>query len=489
MVFSDILMEQVVPLPDAAANAFVLAGSNFTSSHLPNSQGTQLTSLRSIDDELILADDISKRWPGKTKRVKSLGNRQRFNSQSTIRGTRRKDRIVGTNRSDTLKGLGGNDVLLGRGKGDRLLGDGGHDRIYGGRGDDLLSGGKGRDRLFGGRGDDILDGGKGKDFYRGGNGKDTLITGLGDGSITLGKADVVAKFQDGKDIVELDGIEFESLDVFQGTGSRTSHTIIQHRDTGEYLLVLKNVDSSTVTSEDFVVRASEPNIDVGTGNVSSFVNSGVRFNSSNPSDEADVETLGGSSITVGSRSFYIGYRQVSSINQNPILVSFDSQNPDNNWSRTDYEVTGSDSRGYGLFWSGSDLYAAFSIDGAQGTSDEDFRRASQETTQSWLRSYGSGGGAKISVLARIDPLTGELLDAAHLSALLSNGKSNSLIIEDIRVNDSGNLVVHAQSWFAPRNPDGSRMSQVGSGSSPFDYTLEITPDLKQVVSTAADGWR
>jgi hypothetical protein len=72
---------------------------------------------------------------------------------------------------------------------------------------------------------------------------------------------------------------------------------------------------------------------------------------------------------------------------------------------------------------------------------------------------------------------------------LSNGNSNSLTIENISVNASDNLIIQAQSWFSPRNPDGSRMEQIGSGSSPFDYTVEMTPDLTQVLNTAAVGWR
>lgn len=218
------------------------------------------------------------------------------------------------------------------------------------------------------------------------------------------------------------------------------------------------------------------------------VGEGLNFNEVNLSSEAAVRAIGSPTLTVGDRTIYIGYRQVSSNNQNPIVVSFNSSDPSQNWTVTDYEVTGADSRGYGLFWSGSDLYGIFSIDGAQGNSTEDFRRASGDVTQSWLRSYGSGGGAKIAVIARIDLATGQLLDAAHLSALLSNGRSNSLVIDDVGVDASGNLVIRAQSYFSPRRPNGQAMTQVSSDGSPFDYTVEITPDLKRVVSTAAVGW-
>jgi hypothetical protein len=81
-----------------------------------------------------------------------------------------------------------------------------------------------------------------------------------------------------------------------------------------------------------------------------------------------------------------------------------------------------------------------------------------------------------------------MTDAVYLSAILSSGNSNSLSITNLSVNSAGNVVVKAQSYFAPRNPDGSAMTQVSTTGSPFDYTLVITPDLKTVVSTSAVGW-
>ena len=204
--------------------------------------------------------------------------------------------------------------------------------------------------------------------------------------------------------------------------------------------------------------------------------------------EAAIAATGAARITIGTQTIYIGTQQASANNQNPIIALFDSANPANNWIVDSYETTGADGRGQGLAWDGENLYAVFTVDGTQGNPTEDFRRASNDAQQAWLRTYGQGGGAKVSVLGRIDPSSGELLDAAYLSAILSNGNSNTLTINSIAINASGNLVVSAESYFSPRRPNGSAMTQVGSGGSPFAYTLEITSDLKQVVSTAAVGW-
>jgi hypothetical protein len=204
--------------------------------------------------------------------------------------------------------------------------------------------------------------------------------------------------------------------------------------------------------------------------------------------EAAIAATDAARIIVGTQTIYIGTDQVSGNNQNPIVRSFDSTNPANNWTRTDYEVTGADGRGLGLAWDGTNLYGVFSVDGTQGNPNQDFRRAASDAEQAWLRSYGQGGGPKISVLGRIDPSTGELLDAAYLSALLSNGNSNTLTVDGLSKNAGGNLVVSAQSFFSPRRPDGTRLTQITPGSSPFAYVVEITPDLRRVIRTAANGW-
>ncbi|MEM9006381.1 MAG: DUF4114 domain-containing protein [Cyanobacteria bacterium P01_F01_bin.86] len=212
----------------------------------------------------------------------------------------------------------------------------------------------------------------------------------------------------------------------------------------------------------------------------------AKFTGSN--DEAQIAASGAASISIDTQTIYIGTNQVSSNNQNPIIASFDSANSANNWIRTDYETTGTDGRGLGLAWDGEDLYAVFSVDGTQGSPSEDFRRVSNDAEQSWLRSYGQGGGAKVSVLGQVDPSTGELLSAAYLSAVLSSGNSNSLIINDLDIATNGNLLVSAESFFSPRRPDGTALTQIGSGGSPFAYTVEIMPDLKRVVATDAPGW-
>lgn len=251
-------------------------------------------------------------------------------------------------------------------------------------------------------------------------------------------------------------------------------------------------DSPTGAGEGQDLSTSEPDLlgdalTLPAGVVSAVSNKVAKFKPS--SSRSEIEAAGALKVTLGTQTIYIGTQQVSSINQNPIIRSFDSANPANNWTRTDFEKTGADGRGLGIVWTGKALYGVFSVDGTQGKPQDDFRRASGGATQSWLRSYGPGGGGKVAVLGQIDPATGNLLKAAYLSAVLKSGKTNSLSVSGVTVNGAGNLVVSAKSFSSPRRPDGKAMTKVGSGGSPFDYTAEITPDLTKVVRTAAKGWK
>lgn len=201
-----------------------------------------------------------------------------------------------------------------------------------------------------------------------------------------------------------------------------------------------------------------------------------------PSDDKDaLDNKDVVYVTQGNTSFYIGYQQVSSNNQNPILVKF--VNGVQEWARTDYETTGDDQKGYGLIWDGQqNLYAVFSATGTQGQSSEDFRRFAQD---GWLRSYGSGGGAKVAIIAKIDPENGDISKATFLYSKLSSGNSNSMAVKTLSFEDDGQIKVNANAWFSPLNVDKQPFSC--SGSSPFDYTIVFSNDLSTAISAEAAG--
>lgn len=210
------------------------------------------------------------------------------------------------------------------------------------------------------------------------------------------------------------------------------------------------------------------------------VSKGVAFSCQDT--EATIKAKGGPSVAFGTANIYIGYAQVSSNNKNPRLIRFDKGVK--TWCREDYEMTGDDGTGYGLMWDGSKtLYTVFSSTGSQGKPSQDFRRFA---AGGWLSSYGSGGGAKVAVLAKVDPSNGNVQGASFLTGVKGDGKTNSLLVDNLSWNGS-QVVVKARSWFSPRRANKSAMSC--SGSSPFNYTLRFTPDLKVVSDVAAQKCR
>ncbi|PSB50701.1 hypothetical protein C7B67_13530 [filamentous cyanobacterium Phorm 6] len=152
--------------------------------------------------------------------------------------------IKGTDSDDNLTGILGNNIAL---KGSK-----GNDVLTGSNGNDQLEGGKGFDTLSGGAGNDILDGGKGKDILTGGIGSDLFELEGRSAANTLDIADIITDFQKGADILKLkDGLGFSNINITQGSGIYASDTLLQIASTGQYLAVLKGVNSANINAADF----------------------------------------------------------------------------------------------------------------------------------------------------------------------------------------------------------------------------------------------
>ncbi len=162
------------------------------------------------------------------------------------------DNISGDNNANVLEGKNGTDNISGYGGNDIL---GGHDSsVSSESGNDLLYGGAGNDILYGTAGENKLDGGTGQDNMTGGNGADTFIIRSGDGGSALTDADIIMDYQDGTDVIGLDGgLSFDDLTIAQGSGSNSSHTTIRITSSGEYLSILQNVSASNISEADFSI--------------------------------------------------------------------------------------------------------------------------------------------------------------------------------------------------------------------------------------------
>lgn len=194
--------------------------------------------------------------------------------------------------------------------------------------------------------------------------------------------------------------------------------------------------------------------------------------------EADLLDRGVTHVRHGDSVIFIGYRQVSRDNQDPVMVRFDQG--EQAWFRDDIERSGDDGQGYGLVWDGGEsLYAVFSATGTQGSADQDYRRY---TRDGWLRDYGRGGGAKVAVILKMQAADGEATAGTFLTSRLSDGRTNSLSVEGL-YDDGQTLTVGAQSWFRPLDENRSPMNVDHLGGSPFTYQIVFNRDLTEALST------
>jgi Ca2+-binding RTX toxin-like protein len=186
------------------------------------------------------------------------------------------ENIIGTYGAETIQGDANSNFLDGYADGnDTIYGYGGDDYLYGQYAvgvdyvtkassyptpcgyendgfysDDKLYGGSGNDQLCGGGGEDTMDGGTGADKLYGGGGNDTFVIRSGDGDPSIANADVVKDFTDG-DIIGLSGLNYSDLTVGLGTGSYSSHVIVQEESSGDFLLILENQSIGDIDDNDF----------------------------------------------------------------------------------------------------------------------------------------------------------------------------------------------------------------------------------------------
>ncbi|RZM79343.1 hypothetical protein [Leptolyngbya iicbica] len=201
--------------------------------------------------------------------------------------------------------------------------------------------------------------------------------------------------------------------------------------------------------------------------------------------ENDLIALNAASISFGDTSIYIGTFQKGANNQDPIVTSFTNGTRD--WIQY-YDTSGIDGRGVGLLWdeASQNLYGVFTADGgSQG--DETFGQATQD---GWLSGYGSGGGAAVSVLLKLNPTTGSSEAGTFIRALLSGGDTNTLRPAGLDYVDD-QVIFFGDSFFAPVDVDGQRFDNADLApgfDTPFEYRVVLQSDLSQANSAEAIGW-
>ncbi|WP_035726501.1 hypothetical protein [Eisenibacter elegans] len=132
--------------------------------------------------------------------------------------------------------------------------------------------------------------------------------------------------------------------------------------------------------------------------------------------------------------YTVGFDQATSINQNPFVRKVNAQGQEQ-W-RLVYENTPVDGRAVLVTLDeAQNPWVVFTVDGGSNDAGAIQRRqvASNAFQGVYNNSYGSGGGPKVSLVARLNPNTGIIERGTFVAARLTSGNTNTLNITKIAV--------------------------------------------------------
>eukprot|EP01099_Mayorella_cantabrigiensis_P001196 TRINITY_DN1501_c0_g1_i1.p1 TRINITY_DN1501_c0_g1~~TRINITY_DN1501_c0_g1_i1.p1 ORF type:complete len:249 (-),score=58.36 TRINITY_DN1501_c0_g1_i1:31-747(-) len=186
----------------------------------------------------------------------------------------------------------------------------------------------------------------------------------------------------------------------------------------------------------------------------------------------------------GSTGYFFENNRFSDHNKNPVIAKYSAGKL--SWCKEDYETSKEVSEAYAFAVNpkNTTIYVVFSITGASGALNQDFRSA---VVNGWIDDYGIGStlGAPVSILALLDAESGELVDATYLPTRRRFGSTSWSSVEDIQFDSEDNLVVRLMAGYLPLRTDKTRMEC--NGVSPREWTVVLTPDLSRALSTVAVG--
>jgi len=138
----------------------------------------------------------------------------------------------------------------------RITGNTANNYLDGRDGNDILTGGDGNDTLVGGGGNDLIVGDLGLDLLTGGAGSDKFLLKEQQGVNNSTSGDWINDFQDGQDVLLLDGnLTFGQLTItslYGDTAGVPAWTNIIVSSTGESLALLVNIQPRQITAADFM---------------------------------------------------------------------------------------------------------------------------------------------------------------------------------------------------------------------------------------------
>jgi hypothetical protein len=283
-------------------------------------------------------NDVLIGFPGPNSLWGQQGDDTLFGAEGDdqIFGNQGNDYILGNQGNDTLYGGKDSDLIEGGDNDDWLFGDNGNDTLEGGQGNDFVRGGKENDLLSGNEGNDVLFGDSGADTLRGGDGDDIFVIGRVQnnsfkGNSSLGNADWIVDFSLGTDLIGLDGgLQFQDLNISQGTGDFATDTIVRDNVTGEYLAILKDINSSSIRAANFTTSLA-PVTSTSTPSILEFSSSSYRADEGSSGTSEIVATVQRTGSSEGAVSVQVELDTSSTatvtedyINNLPVTINFAS---------------------------------------------------------------------------------------------------------------------------------------------------------------------
>lgn len=185
-------------------------------------------------------------------------------------------------------------------------------------------------------------------------------------------------------------------------------------------------------------------------------------------------------------TYEVGFNQVSSVNQDP-YVRKKNTNGDTIWY-VEHETSEVDGRATHIFMDNRNTpWVVFTLVGGSYSDDYLTKRALDNVNafnSIYAGGYGDGGGAKVSIIARLNPDTGKIVKGSFIIAKKSDGKTIGLNIKSIGMVD-GALAFTANTAAWPpgegstykRFPDITDADRIDNS---FKLYYEMSTDLKTI---------
>lgn len=201
----------------------------------------------------------------------------------------------------------------------------------------------------------------------------------------------------------------------------------------------------------------------------------------------DTDFNSSATATDASGNVYdVGFDQASSNNQNPIVTKTNASG--NVLWQVNHETTGVDGRAtLVVIDNDNNPWVVFTVDGGSNDNTYISKKDIEDGAFSgvFMNSYGNGGGPKVSLIARLNPDTGDIVKGTFVTARLTSGRTNSLSITEIGF-ANGNVAfkISSAAWPFGTGTSYERMPNITDADrvdNAFKIYYEMKTDLSEVV--------